>query len=147
MLESLLKYTALADQKIIEIFRQRPDAGDQAILLFSHILNAQHIWAHRMLYTIPQFERMQVHSHDRLSGISERNTEALRLIFDTLPSDQEINYSNSDGSRFINTVEEILYHIVNHSTYHRGQVASQFRQNGLNPPVTDFIVLKRNGEL
>ena len=33
----------------------------------------------------------------------------------------------------------ILRHIVNHSTYHRGQVASKLKRLGIEPPNTDFF--------
>ncbi|WP_209331385.1 DinB family protein [Lunatimonas salinarum] len=37
----------------------------------------------------------------------------------------------------------LFNHIVNHSTYHRGQIATLFRESGLQPVVTDYIMLKR----
>ena len=33
----------------------------------------------------------------------------------------------------------MLRHIVNHSTYHRGQVASKLKRFGVEQPMTDFI--------
>ena len=39
-------------------------------------------------------------------------------------------------------LHDLLIHVVNHSTYHRGQVASMLRQVGTVPPPTDFIVFK-----
>ena len=33
----------------------------------------------------------------------------------------------------------VLRHIVNHSTYHRGQVASKLKRFGIEPPNTDFF--------
>jgi uncharacterized damage-inducible protein DinB len=33
----------------------------------------------------------------------------------------------------------MLRHIVNHSTYHRGQVASKLKRFGIEPPNTDFF--------
>lgn len=33
----------------------------------------------------------------------------------------------------------ILRHIVNHSTYHRGQVASKLKRFGIEQPITDFF--------
>ena len=33
----------------------------------------------------------------------------------------------------------VFRHVVNHSTYHRGQVASKLKRLGVEPPVTDFI--------
>lgn len=36
------------------------------------------------------------------------------------------------------TLAELVQHILNHSTYHRGQVAVLLRQIGHRPPSTDF---------
>jgi uncharacterized damage-inducible protein DinB len=33
----------------------------------------------------------------------------------------------------------ILRHVVNHSTYHRGQVASKLKRFGIEQPITDFF--------
>ncbi|MBX6312724.1 MAG: DinB family protein [Isosphaeraceae bacterium] len=33
----------------------------------------------------------------------------------------------------------VLRHVVNHSTYHRGQVASKLKRLGVEPPTTDFV--------
>lgn len=33
----------------------------------------------------------------------------------------------------------VLRHVVNHSTYHRGQVASKLKRLGIEPPATDLI--------
>ena len=41
----------------------------------------------------------------------------------------------------------ILRHIVNHATYHRGQIAADLRAAGLTPPYTDFIHAVRQGFL
>lgn len=37
----------------------------------------------------------------------------------------------------------LLRHVVNHSTYHRGQVATQMRQLGATPPSTDLVAYLR----
>jgi len=33
----------------------------------------------------------------------------------------------------------VLRHVVNHSTYHRGQVAAKLKRLGAEPPATDMI--------
>lgn len=33
----------------------------------------------------------------------------------------------------------VLRHVVNHATYHRGQVAAKLRRLGVDPPATDFF--------
>jgi uncharacterized damage-inducible protein DinB len=144
MLQQSLTYNRLADQKLIEIFETETTYGEKEVALFSHILNAQHIWTHRILQQVPQFDRLQVHPAENFSGISDDNARALDYILNTMPLDQTIHYAIADGSKYMNTVEQILFHVVNHSTYHRGQIASQLKLNGITPPVTDFVALSRS---
>ena len=33
---------------------------------------------------------------------------------------------------------DLMYHVINHSSYHRGQVITLLRQLGHEPPATDF---------
>jgi uncharacterized damage-inducible protein DinB len=40
-------------------------------------------------------------------------------------------------------VEQIMIHLVNHSSYHRGQIAMLLRQNGFEPVNTDYITYDR----
>ncbi|MXV17131.1 DinB family protein [Hufsiella ginkgonis] len=54
---------------------------------------------------------------------------------------------NADLTVATNSVVDIIYHVTNHSTYHRGQVATQFRLHEIACPATDYIWLKRNGLL
>jgi len=41
------------------------------------------------------------------------------------------------------SLASLMQHMVNHSTYHRGQIALMFRQLGAVPPATDFVVFLR----
>ena len=56
-----------------------------------------------------------------------------------------ISYTNSKGETWRSTVGDILLHVVLHSAYHRGQVASQVRAGGGAPASTDFIHATRTG--
>ena len=52
---------------------------------------------------------------------------------------RQVRYTNSRGEPWTSTVEEILTHIVIHSAYHRGQIASDLRASGQEPAYTDYI--------
>ncbi len=48
------------------------------------------------------------------------------------------------GEEFIQENRQIIYHCMNHSTFHRGQIISQLRTLGVDKlQATDFIVYLR----
>ncbi len=58
---------------------------------------------------------------------------------------QEVcHYKNVKGDAFKSTVEEIIMHVVNHSTFHRGQMVTILRQLGFTElSSTDLITFTR----
>ncbi|MBI3234809.1 MAG: hypothetical protein HYZ42_12370, partial [Bacteroidetes bacterium] len=56
----------------------------------------------------------------------------------------ELHYKNLKGLEFSNTNFQVLQHMVNHSTMHRGQVITQMRQLGVQSILsTDLIAYYR----
>jgi uncharacterized damage-inducible protein DinB len=53
---------------------------------------------------------------------------------------RSITYENPPGTPWTYRLEEMVRHVVNHGTYHRGQVAAMLRQLGYSPPPTDYLV-------
>ncbi len=56
---------------------------------------------------------------------------------------RSVSYVDSRGRSLSLPLWQTLIHLANHSTYHRGQVASQLRQLSHVPPATDFVVFCR----
>ena len=54
--------------------------------------------------------------------------------------DEDLAYLNRAGERYSYPLWQQMVHVVNHSTYHRGQVTTLLRQLGSEPAVTDFLV-------
>ena len=50
-----------------------------------------------------------------------------------------IEYKNMQGKPFRYPLHALLQHVVNHGTYHRGQVATQLREIGAKPLSTDLL--------
>jgi uncharacterized damage-inducible protein DinB len=48
-------------------------------------------------------------------------------------------YRNLAGVEMTRPRWQIFRHIVNHGTYHRGQIANMLRQLGMKPPSTDLL--------
>jgi len=51
-----------------------------------------------------------------------------------------ITYVNSRGQTWTYTLWRMMLHLLNHQSYHRGQVATLLRQLGIQPPEVDFLV-------
>ncbi|HEY0897298.1 MAG TPA: DinB family protein [Sphingobacteriaceae bacterium] len=146
MLDALLKYTEIADRRVIDAMTAA-SPSEKALYLFSHILNAQHIWARRVLGEPPLYGVSELHPMEQFPAISSGNISDLWKVRSTIPGDRTVRYITSLGESFENTAADILYHVINHSTYHRAQIATDLRQSGIEPPVTDYIILKRQGLL
>jgi uncharacterized damage-inducible protein DinB len=58
---------------------------------------------------------------------------------------EEIAFKTMDGAAHKETVGNITMHLMNHSTFHRGQLLTMFRQAGFEGkmPKTDFIAYLR----
>ena len=57
--------------------------------------------------------------------------------------DEQVNFTLIGGNRGVMTRGEILLHVVNHTSYHRGFVADLFYQIPARPPTTDLPVYLR----
>lgn len=146
-LKDLLEYSHHSNIKIIEKFNDGdlhfviPDSTKS---LFSHILNAQSIWNGRMEANKEKVDVWKILNDEKLVEIENENYRKSLELLDSKDLNEEINYQNSKGEQYRNSVQEILIHIVNHSTYHRGQIAVEFRQKGIEPVVSDYIFYKRD---
>ncbi len=56
---------------------------------------------------------------------------------------RHIEFRNTRGISYSQPLAQLLQHLVNHSTYHRGQVASLLRQLSHEPQPTDLITFFR----
>jgi uncharacterized damage-inducible protein DinB len=56
---------------------------------------------------------------------------------------ERIDYTTSTGDDYSSTIGDILTHVVNHASYHRGQIVHAIREAGGAPPMTDFIFYAR----
>ena len=144
LFKELFAYNHHFNQKLADIFIDNPNkTSEKSVKIFNHILNAHHIWNHRIQGKQPAFSVWELHSTDKLKYIDKTNYKQTLSILDTADLYETINYTITNGQPFSNRVRDILFHTINHSTYHRGQIATEFRQYGLEPLITDYVFYKR----
>ncbi|MEO1100005.1 MAG: DinB family protein, partial [Bacteroidota bacterium] len=57
--------------------------------------------------------------------------------------EEMIFYKNSQGKRYESTIREIITHVLENSTYYRGQLALSMKNSNIEPPCTDYIQYAR----
>lgn len=140
----LFKYNHHFNVKLSGLFYEKLYlTSERSVKLFSHILNAHHIWISRIEGQKPRFDVWSIHPVTEFASINQDNYDITLQLLDRVDLSEVIRYTTSTGKAFANTIGDILFHIVNHSTYHRGQIASDFRETGIEPLNTDYIMFKR----
>jgi len=143
-LQELFVYTHDCHQQLIGAFHAHADGvSPRAIEIWNHILNAHHVWNHRIMGQKSIFQVWELHDLKEYAEIEKENNQLTMQILETHDLDQVITYQTTKGDTFKNTVQDILFHVINHSSYHRGQIAIEFRKSGIEPLVSDYILYKR----
>jgi uncharacterized damage-inducible protein DinB len=138
-------YNAWANARVLKAFQEQNVTDDKILSLMSHVLAAQLIWLHRItLLPMPDYELWKQYPLEQLISMSEEaSTRWLQYIEAHENFDQLLRYHNYIGHSYENKVEQIMIHLVNHGTYHRGQVAMLMRERGYEPVNTDYITYDR----
>lgn len=140
----LFDYNFYSNKQLIEACNKLTKVPERSIKLFSHLLNAHHIWNARIVGNSATMEAWQIHPIKDWEDIhyeNQRNT--FEIITNTDDYEERIDYENSEGRLFTNTIQDMLFHIINHSTHHRAQILMDLRENGLEPIPLDFVFYKR----
>ncbi len=110
-----------------------------------HILWGEWLWLRRWRGESPKqvfaaeafSDRARLES--RWGAVEEEQNAFLERLTDDLLL-KHVSYENVQGVRWEYSLAEMMQHLVNHSSYHRGQVAVLLRQLRQTPLAMDFLV-------
>ncbi|TLP75883.1 DinB family protein [Maribacter sp. ACAM166] len=140
----IFDYNYYCNKKLIDECLELVELPLKTKSLFSHILNAHDIWNARILGKASGYKVWQEHDVKNWADIHyENQRSSFEIMSNADEFDKRIDYENSEGRIFTNTLQEMLFHIINHSTNHRGQIAVDFRNNGITPIGLDYVHYKR----
>lgn len=142
-----------ANREVLNAIRAAGGANQSSVnhrslQLMSHILAAERVWLERLKQ---QPQSVPVWPEPDLAQCEAEAAElgGLWLAFLDLITagdvSQSISYKNSKGEPWTSTIVDVLTHVIMHSAYHRGQIASHMRAGGQTPAYTDFIHGVRQG--
>ncbi len=139
----LLEYTFWANDLFIIRLKEQDDIPEEISKQVSHLLSAHRIWLNRIAGRGALPSVWETIDQESWEGINiELYSETCDVVKST-DLEKVISYKNSRGEFFQNPLEELLHHIINHSTHHRAQVALLMRQQQMLPPQSDYIFYLR----
>ena len=142
----LLNYELWANQRVIAALETLENPPERAVTLMSHVLSAQQVWFSRFTPETAHFgiwEDMPVSWMRETAERQHRQAVSYLTILAEPKLLQSVDYVNSKGVAYQNTLIDILTHLSHHAAYHRGQVVQLIRPLLTEAPVTDFIVWVR----
>jgi uncharacterized damage-inducible protein DinB len=133
-------YNGWANGDVLHAIRAAAGENKRSLQLMSHILAAERVWLERLkqqpqsvpVWPEPDFAWCQAEAQ----SLEKLWLEYLATVADL---SQTISYKNTKGEAWTSSIADVLTHVVMHSAYHRGQIASHMREKGQTPAYTDFI--------
>jgi uncharacterized damage-inducible protein DinB len=131
-----------------ELTRDMHSSFPTVLATLIHALGAEWIWLERWLGRSPT-------TFPDASALT--SVAAVRARWDALWADQQafldglddgegarpVTYRNMAGQEFTQPLGDLLRHVVNHASYHRGQLTTLLRQLGHGAPSTDLVLFLR----
>lgn len=108
--------------------------------MLNHLVWAEKVWLGRV--DPRELATMTDMNPESLLREWESNTRKWVKVLEETPSadfDKIIRYYTTQGEAFENTLFEVVTHVVDHSTYHIGQMMNAVRSFGLEPVSTNYI--------
>jgi uncharacterized damage-inducible protein DinB len=127
-----------------------PDATIQEDLVkrIAHILSAEKLWLERMRQERQSMPVWPSSTIEQCEVLADEEASAWKNYLGEISDsglEKSVEYRNTKGDVWSSRVEDVLMHVIMHSAYHRGQIATQMRRAGMEPALTDFIHAVRKG--
>jgi uncharacterized damage-inducible protein DinB len=156
-IKRLYDYNSWANERVLEslrpidqdVFIDNRQASHGSIRgIIAHIAGAEWIWLERWKGSSPagllresEFETVDI-AAQRLRKI-DHDLQEFTNSLTQLDVDRRREYTTMEGKAYSSVLSDMLLHLVNHSSYHRGQITTLLRQAGAIPQPTDFIRFMR----
>ncbi|MES2767270.1 MAG: DinB family protein [Bacteroidota bacterium] len=141
--KELFEYNFHCNSELIALFKNNESAiSEKSLKLLNHILNAHQIINDRILGENLSCSVWEIRPLETLLEINQNNHDKTLQILKEVDFEKVIDYKTSKGFALSNSVRDMIFHIANHSTYHRAQIASEIKQSGIEPLSSDYIFYK-----
>ena len=135
---------ALETLTVAELEREIPSSFPSVLATLVHTMGAEWVWLERWKGTSPT-TLPGSEGFDSVAAVRARWDEIWKDQQDFLAglgaadAERAVSYRLFSGDPDTRPLGELVRHVVNHATYHRGQLVTMLRQLGKTPPSTDYV--------
>ena len=142
----LLDYNLDANILVADTLEKNSINSGKPIELLSHIINAEIIILERIRKTKNQDLFEMRNAAENKARAKSIHSDWLKYLTSLQEKDfnNTVDYVNIRGQKVTAEIWDMFMHLINHSNYHRAQIATQLRSININPPITDFINFRMN---
>lgn len=143
-------YDEWANREVLAALQNSAGDTSRPRHLLAHILSAERLWLERILEQPQSIAVWPDLSFAQCEmQIADLKQERHKFFEQLTPARlaEKSSYKNSKGEPWASSIYDILTHVILHSAYHRGQIATLARAGGDTPPYTDFIHAVRTGQV
>jgi uncharacterized damage-inducible protein DinB len=159
LLVSFAKYEYWANEKLLQVVLELSEEQQQQEIKSSfpsifktclHMWDASSIWWQRLQkqeHVLVPSLTFHPSMKDVVNGLLQQNEQWMEWVSSASETDLAyiLPYKNMKGDFFEQAVSDIVLHLNNHGTYHRGQVVTMLRQVGVEKiPQTDYALYRRS---
>jgi uncharacterized damage-inducible protein DinB len=156
-LQRLLDYTAWANRRVVRAaatlapddFRRDLGASHGGVRgTLTHMLWAEWLWLERFKGVSPGTRIYESEFKDVVAlrerwRALERHRESWFAGLTASQAREIVHYRTTEGRPYEAPLWQLVQHVANHASYHRGQVVVLLRQLGARPVSTDLVVWDR----
>ena len=144
---NLIAYNQWANRRLLPLLEHQNIMNNRVFLLFSHLLEAEQVWLYRALnVAAPTAKLWEVKEFPKLQELVDRNASQWKELLEKLDFAQalpEVEYKNSRGEQFTNSLADIITHMVIHGSHHRGQILQLLKLENIEVIPLDYIAWVR----
>ena len=141
-------YKRWADERTVAAVRQidtaeHPEAVGFARQQLNHMVIVEELFRSRLLNEKPPHDTTNTDAIPELESLSHRLARsnewyASYIERPSADTSERIVFVFADGQRGAMSAEEMLFHVLNHGTYHRGNIARALDLAGVPHPVDGY---------
>jgi uncharacterized damage-inducible protein DinB len=131
---------------VLKALRSLKEKDDRAMLLFSHLLSSHCMWLCRVNKTAFTCTLFQERTLDECELLMKENLEGWKKYLASASVEdleQQIEFMaawETNPSKRKMSIEDALIHIINHSSYHRGQIIASIKGKVDELPLCTYII-------